>query len=81
VQSRRCLGESGRHHAEQWRRGASGLADRDIGRVDRLGLPIALVSLFGPSLLGGLLTWSWQGAPTALFWAGLVRAALLHRVT
>jgi stearoyl-CoA desaturase (delta-9 desaturase) len=57
------------------------LADRDIRRVDRFGLPIALVSLFGPPLLGGLLTWSWQGALTAFFWASLVRIALLHHTT
>jgi stearoyl-CoA desaturase (delta-9 desaturase) len=55
------------------------LADRDIMRVDRLYLP--LVSLFVPPLLGGLLTWSWQGAVTAFFWASLVRIALLHHVT
>jgi stearoyl-CoA desaturase (Delta-9 desaturase) len=57
------------------------LADRDIRRVDRLGLPLVLVSLLGPPLLGGLLTWSWQGAVTAFFWATLVRIALLHHVT
>jgi stearoyl-CoA desaturase (Delta-9 desaturase) len=57
------------------------LADRDIGRVDRLGLPIALVSLFGPPVLGGMLTWTWQGALTAFFWASLVRVALLHHTT
>jgi stearoyl-CoA desaturase (delta-9 desaturase) len=55
------------------------LADRDIMRVDRLYLP--LVSLFAPPVLGGLLTWSWQGALTAFFWASLVRIALLHHVT
>jgi stearoyl-CoA desaturase (delta-9 desaturase) len=55
------------------------LADRDIVRVDRLNLP--LVSLLAPPVLGGLLTWSWQGAVTALFWASLVRVALLHHVT
>ena len=32
-------------------------------------------------MLGGLLTWSWQGALTAFFWAGLVRLALVHHVT
>ncbi len=32
-------------------------------------------------MLGGLLTWSWQGALTAFFWAGLVRISLLHHVT
>ena len=34
-----------------------------------------------PALLGGLLTWSWWGALTAFFWAGLVRIALVHHVT
>lgn len=55
------------------------LADRDIMRVDRLYLPV--VSVLAPPLLGGLLTWSWQGALSALFWATLVRVALLHHVT
>ena len=32
-------------------------------------------------LLGGLITWSWAGALTAFFWAGLVRIALIHHVT
>ncbi len=27
------------------------------------------------------MTWSWQGALTAFFWAGLVRVAVLHHVT
>ena len=31
--------------------------------------------------IGGLVTWSWQGALTAFFWAGLVRIGLLHHVT
>ena len=34
-----------------------------------------------PAVLGGLLTWSWWGALTAFFWAGLVRVALVHHVT
>ena len=29
----------------------------------------------------GLVTWSWWGALTAFFWAGLVRVACLHHVT
>src|SRR5438477_303982 len=32
-------------------------------------------------VIGGLGTWSWQGALTGLFWAGLVRIAVLHHVT
>jgi stearoyl-CoA desaturase (Delta-9 desaturase) len=55
------------------------LADRDIQRVDRMYLPV--LSLLIPAVVGGLLTWSWHGALTALFWGGLVRVALLHHVT
>ncbi|MFI7607037.1 acyl-CoA desaturase [Micromonospora sp. NPDC049366] len=57
------------------------LADQDIRRVDRLFPLLVVISVLGPALMGGLLTWSWQGALTALFWAGLVRIALLHHVT
>ncbi|MBX6355924.1 MAG: acyl-CoA desaturase [Micromonosporaceae bacterium] len=57
------------------------LADKDIRRVDRLfGLLVAL-SVLAPTAAGGLVTWSWQGALSAFFWAGLVRIALLHHVT
>lgn len=57
------------------------LADRDISRVDRLFPLLVAISLLGPGIIGGLVTWSWQGALTALFWAGLVRISLLHHVT
>jgi stearoyl-CoA desaturase (Delta-9 desaturase) len=57
------------------------IADPDTNRVDRLFPTLALVSVLGPALLGGLLTWSWYGAVTAFFWATLVRIALLHHVT
>jgi stearoyl-CoA desaturase (delta-9 desaturase) len=40
---------------------------------------IAASSFLLPTLIGGL--WSWQGAVTAFFWAGLVRVSLLHHVT
>jgi stearoyl-CoA desaturase (delta-9 desaturase) len=56
-------------------------ADRDIVRVDRMFVPLVAVSLLAPPAVGGLLTWSWQGALTAFFWASLVRVALLHHVT
>lgn len=57
------------------------LQDTDLRRIDSLfGLWSALTLLL-PALLGGLVTWSWWGALTALFWAGLVRVALLHHVT
>jgi len=57
------------------------LADRDIAAVDRQFVLLTVVSLGVPALLGGLLSWSWWGALTAFFWAGLVRVALLHHVT
>ncbi|HEX8346603.1 MAG TPA: acyl-CoA desaturase [Actinoplanes sp.] len=57
------------------------MADKDIARVDKLFGSLVLFSLFGPALIGGLVTWSWQGALTAFFWAGVMRIALLHHVT
>jgi stearoyl-CoA desaturase (Delta-9 desaturase) len=57
------------------------LADKDIRRVDRLFPLLVAISLTAPAIMGGLLTWSWRGALTAFFWAGLVRIALLHHVT
>jgi stearoyl-CoA desaturase (delta-9 desaturase) len=57
------------------------LGDRDIVRIDHLFPALTAVTLLLPAVLGGLLTWSVPGALSALFWAGLVRVALLHHVT
>jgi stearoyl-CoA desaturase (delta-9 desaturase) len=57
------------------------LADRDLVRIDKLFVVWSVATLAVPAALGGLLTWSWWGAVTALFWAGLVRVGLLHHVT
>ncbi len=57
------------------------LADRDITAVDRQFVLLTAASLGIPALLGGLLSWSWWGALTALLWGGLVRVGLLHHVT
>jgi stearoyl-CoA desaturase (delta-9 desaturase) len=57
------------------------LADRDIDRVSRLFALWSVLTLLAPALIGGLVTWSWWGALTAFFWAGLVRVSLLHHVT
>ncbi len=57
------------------------LADTDIHRIDRLFGVWSILTLLAPAALGGLLSWSWWGALTALFWAGLVRVGLLHHVT
>ncbi|UAB99231.1 acyl-CoA desaturase [Dactylosporangium vinaceum] len=57
------------------------LADRDMRVVHRLFGPLTIVTLALPALLGGLISWSWAGALTALFWAGLIRVFALHHVT
>jgi stearoyl-CoA desaturase (delta-9 desaturase) len=56
-------------------------ADSALRRVDSLFPLLVMVSMLSPAVLGGLLTWSWSGALTAFFWAGLVRVGLLHHVT
>ena len=55
--------------------------DRDLLRISRLFWLWVLTSILLPPVLGALLTWSWQGALSAFFWAGLVRVFLLHHVT
>ena len=56
-------------------------ADKDLRRISRY-FPLAITTtLLLPALLGGLITWSWIGAMTAFFWAGIVRIALVHHVT
>jgi stearoyl-CoA desaturase (delta-9 desaturase) len=57
------------------------LADGAIRRISRSFLAFAAVSLALPTLIGGLWSMSLHGAITALFWAGLVRVALLQHVT
>jgi stearoyl-CoA desaturase (delta-9 desaturase) len=57
------------------------LDDRKMRAVSQSFLWLVLASLTVPTILGGLLTWSWMGALTAFFWAGLVRIALVHHVT
>ena len=57
------------------------LADRDIVKLSKGFGWIVFGSLAAPILIGGLWSWSWQGAVTAFFWASLVRVAFLHHVT
>ncbi|QYN17668.1 acyl-CoA desaturase [Amycolatopsis sp. DSM 110486] len=57
------------------------VGDRDLRLVNRFFALWIALSVALPAALGGLITWSWWGAVTAFFWAGLVRIALLHHVT
>lgn len=55
--------------------------DKDLTWMSKhFGIFVA-ASLLLPGILGGLITWSWMGALTAFFWAGLVRVAFVHHVT
>jgi stearoyl-CoA desaturase (delta-9 desaturase) len=57
------------------------LADRDIRIVHRLFGLCTAVTMLAPAVIAGLVTWSWWGALTGFFWAGLVRVAVLHHVS
>jgi stearoyl-CoA desaturase (delta-9 desaturase) len=57
------------------------LADRDLQRIHRQFPLWIAVSLLAPTLIGGLVTWSWTGAFTAYLWAGVVRLMVLHHAT
>ncbi|HEY0905465.1 MAG TPA: acyl-CoA desaturase [Marmoricola sp.] len=57
------------------------MKDPDLVRISRNFWVFVLVSLLLPPVLGGLISWSWQGALTAFFWGSLVRISLLHHVT
>ncbi len=57
------------------------VADAKIARVSRHFTALVIISLAAPAVIGGLWSWSWQGAVTAFFWASLVRVAFLHHVT
>ncbi|KHL10324.1 stearoyl-CoA desaturase (delta-9 desaturase) [Mumia flava] len=57
------------------------LKDRDIVWISKRFPLWVAVSLITPAVLGGLITWSWEGAVTAFFWASLVRVFLVHHVT
>jgi stearoyl-CoA desaturase (delta-9 desaturase) len=57
------------------------VADKDVSRIGRLFPVIVTTSVLLPGVIGGLVTWSWMGALSGIFWAGLVRIAVLHHVT
>ncbi|GIH71843.1 acyl-CoA desaturase [Sphaerimonospora thailandensis] len=57
------------------------MKDPDVMKLHRWFPKLAITSLVLPALLGGLLTWSWQGMVTAFFWGTVIRIGLLHHVT
>ncbi|CAN5319255.1 acyl-CoA desaturase [soil metagenome] len=57
------------------------IRDDTLRRTSDLFVLWAGLSVALPAVLGGLLTWSWAGALSGFFWAGLVRVCVLHHVT
>ncbi len=57
------------------------LKDPDMVKWSKRFPACAIVSIILPPIIGGLWSWSWQGALSAFFWASLVRIGLLHHVT
>lgn len=50
-------------------------------KLNDLYIPLVVLGLFIPALLGGLLTFSLLGFFNGLLWGGLVRMFLVHQVT
>ncbi|MBO3750781.1 fatty acid desaturase [Streptosporangiaceae bacterium NEAU-GS5] len=55
--------------------------DPDVQKLHKAFIPLAYTSMLLPGLLGGLLTWSWLGILTGLFWGTFIRVGMLHHVT
>ncbi|TDE33002.1 acyl-CoA desaturase [Actinomadura sp. 6K520] len=57
------------------------LNDRDLKRIHLAFPGLVAASFLLPAVIGGLVTMSWTGFLTALFWAGFVRITLVQHVT
>jgi len=57
------------------------LADKDVARIGRFFPAIVATSVLLPGVIAGIVTGTWLGALAGVFWAGLVRIAVLHHVT
>jgi stearoyl-CoA desaturase (delta-9 desaturase) len=57
------------------------VADRGMRVIAKLFLPMVIVSLAVPALVGWLVIGGWYGAVAGLVWGGGVRIFLLHHVT
>jgi stearoyl-CoA desaturase (delta-9 desaturase) len=65
-----------------WKRYAADLCeDNGMRRISRQFVPLVLVSLALPALLGYAVSGTLAGAATGLLWGGLVRIFFVHHVT
>ena len=57
------------------------LEDRTLRWINNHFMAIALAGIALPGVVGGLVTWSLEGALTGLVWGGLARVFLMHQFT
>jgi stearoyl-CoA desaturase (delta-9 desaturase) len=57
------------------------LQDRMVRYVSQTFVFWVALGLLIPTILGGLLTWSWQGALLGFLWGGLARIFFVHHIT
>ena len=57
------------------------IADKDILMIHKRFGTLTLLSFALPAVLGGLFTWSIEGAVTSFMWGSLARVFVLHHVT
>ncbi len=55
--------------------------DKDLQRINNAFPIIVVMTFLLPGIIGGLITWSWLGFLTGIFWGGVVRVAFVHHVT
>lgn len=70
------------HDSEDWVRFVPELLrDQLIFKINNLYFVWVCLGLLIPAILGGLLTWTWQGMISGLLWGGFVRIFLVHHST
>jgi len=57
------------------------LADRDLVIVDRLFVPLSILTFVGPFGIGYAVTGRFSGGLAAFLWAGLIRVGFFHHIT
>jgi stearoyl-CoA desaturase (delta-9 desaturase) len=57
------------------------LRDPTVSRIHRLYVPIVLLGLLLPAVVGGALSGTWTGALGGFLWGGLARMFLVHHST
>jgi stearoyl-CoA desaturase (delta-9 desaturase) len=73
-----------RRHGAMWKHRVPDLLERPVLRAlgrSQVMLPLSLLGLLGPAVLGGALTGTLHGAWTGFLWGGLVRLCAVNNST